>query len=130
AAVAVAVGGIVFRYPTGLPMSPPPVPEREGKPFDGQNVVKSDEEWKAILTPEQYRIARGHGTERACSGAFWNSKDDGVYECVCCVQRMSASGTKSDSGTGCPSFSAAVEDGRVSIRTDRSFGMTRSEVLC
>jgi peptide-methionine (R)-S-oxide reductase len=126
----VAVMVVVFRYPTGFVMSPPPVPEREGTPFDGKKVVKTDEEWKAILTPEQYRITRGHGTERACSGAFWNSKDDGVYHCVCCDQPLFDSGTKFDSGTGWPSFTQAVEDGRVSIKTDRSFGMSRSEVLC
>lgn len=130
AAVAVAMGVFVFRYPTGLPMSPPAIPEREGKPFDGKKVVKTDEEWKAILTPEQYRIARGHGTERACSGAFWNSKDDGVYECVCCGQPLFDSGTKFDSGTGWPSFTEAVEQDRVTLKTDRAFGMTRTEVLC
>jgi peptide-methionine (R)-S-oxide reductase len=129
AAVAAAVGLFVFR-PKGFPMGAPDIPEREGKPFDGKKVVKTDEEWKALLTPEQYQIARGHGTERACSGAFWNSKDDGVYECVCCGQPLFDSGTKFDSGTGWPSFTEAVEQDRVTLKTDHSFGMTRTEVLC
>lgn len=125
-----AVSVLVLGVPKGLPMTPPDIPEHEGEPFDGQKVVKTDEEWKAQLTPEQYRIARGHGTERACSGAFWNSKEDGTYECVCCGQPLFDSGTKFDSGTGWPSFKEAVEQDRVTLRTDRSFGMTRTEVLC
>jgi peptide-methionine (R)-S-oxide reductase len=129
AAVAVALGALAYR--TGeTPFSPPPVPEREGTPFDGKKVVKTDDEWRALLTPEQYRVTRERGTERACSGAFWDAKDDGVYHCVCCDQPLFDSGTKFDSGTGWPSFTEAVEDGRVSIRTDRSLMMTRSEVLC
>jgi peptide-methionine (R)-S-oxide reductase len=129
AAIAVAVGVFTFRG-GGLPYMEPDIPEREGKPFDGKKVVKTDEEWKAILTPEQYRITRGHGTERACSGAFWNSKDDGTYECVCCGQPLFDSGTKFDSGTGWPSFTQAVEEDRVTLKTDRAYGMTRTEVLC
>jgi peptide-methionine (R)-S-oxide reductase len=106
------------------------VPEREGKPFDGKKVVKTDEEWKAILTPEQYRVTRDRGTERACSGAFWNTKDDGTYECVCCGQLLFDSGTKFDSGTGWPSFTEAVEAERVTLKNDYSMGMARTEVLC
>ncbi len=106
------------------------MPDREGKPFDGKKVVKTDEEWKAILTPEQYRITRARGTERACSGAFWNSKDNGVYLCVCCGQPLFDSGTKFDSGTGWPSFKTAVETDRVTLKSDNTLGMTRTEVLC
>jgi len=126
---AVGVGLLVARTPTGLPGSPPPVAEREGKPV-GAKVVKTDEEWRAILTPEQYRVTRDRGTERACSGAFWNSKDDGVYVCVCCDQPLFDSGTKFDSGTGWPSFKEAVDTDRVTLKTDRTLGMTRTEVLC
>jgi peptide-methionine (R)-S-oxide reductase len=124
-AVALAVGTFVFRSPGGSAM-----PDREGKPFDGKKVVKTDEEWKAILTPEQYRITRARGTERACSGAFWNSKDNGVYLCVCCGQPLFDSGTKFDSGTGWPSFKTAVETDRVTLKSDNTLGMTRTEVLC
>lgn len=130
AAVALVVGMFVFRSPEELPWREPAVPEREGKPFDGQKIVKTDEEWKAQLTPEQYRVTRDRGTERACSGAFWNSKDNGVYVCVCCGQTLFDSGTKFDSGTGWPSFKEAVELDRVTTKTDRSLGITRTEVLC
>ena len=127
---AAAAVALAFRYPPVNPMNQTALPDREGTPFDGKKVVKTDEEWRAILTPEQYRITRAHGTERACSGAFWNSKDDGVYHCVCCDQPLFDSGTKFDSGTGWPSFTEAVEEGRVSTRTDRSYGVVRTEVLC
>lgn len=130
AALAAGAALFVLRVPTGLPMSPPPVSERVGKPFDGQKVVKTDAEWRALLTPEQYRVTRAHGTERACTGAFWNSKGDGVYECVCCGQPLFDSGTKFDSGTGWPSFTEAVDAERVTLKTDRSLGMSRTEVLC
>ena len=129
-AAVVAVGVAVLSAPGRFPMGRPAIPEREGKPFDGQKVVKTDEEWRAQLTPEQYRITRAHGTERVCSGAYWNSKEDGVYECVCCGQPLFDSGTKFDSGTGWPSFQEAVDQDRVTLKTDRSIGMTRTEVLC
>jgi peptide-methionine (R)-S-oxide reductase len=129
AAVAVAVGVFVFRYPVGVPMRTT-IQEREGKPYDGKKVVKTDEEWKALLTPEQYRVTRDRGTERSCSGAFWNSKQDGVYVCVCCGQPLFDSGTKFDSGTGWPSFKEAVEADRVTLKTDHTLGMSRMEVLC
>jgi peptide-methionine (R)-S-oxide reductase len=130
AVVLIAVGVFAFFYRTGLPMSPPDIPEREGKPFDGKKVVKTDEEWRAQLTPEQYRVTREKGTERACSGAFWNSKDDGTYHCICCDQPLFDSVTKFDSGTGWPSFAEAVEQDRVTLKTDRGHFMTRTEVLC
>jgi peptide-methionine (R)-S-oxide reductase len=130
AALAIVAGVFVFGTPGVLPMSRPEIPEREGKPFDGQKVVKTEEEWKSQLTPEQYRITRAHGTERACTGAFWDAKDDGVYACVCCGQPLFDSGTKFNSGTGWPSFKEAVELDRVTTKTDRSLGITRTEVLC
>jgi peptide-methionine (R)-S-oxide reductase len=129
AACAAGVGYFVLRPPTGSNGNSS-LTAREGKPFDGQKVVKTDDEWRALLTPEQYRITRARGTERSCSGAFWNSKDDGVYECVCCGQPLFESGTKFDSGTGWPSFKKAVEEDRVTLKTDRTLGMTRMEVLC
>jgi peptide-methionine (R)-S-oxide reductase len=129
---ALGAGALAYLFLTspGMPMGAPSIPERVGKPFDGQKVVKTDAEWRALLTPEQYRITRAHGTERACSGAFWNTKGDGVYQCVCCAQPLFDSGTKFDSGTGWPSFKEAVDAERVTLKTDRSLGMTRTEVLC
>jgi len=123
---ALAVAALALRAAT----APPPVAEREGKPMDGEKVVKTDEEWRAILTPEQYRVTRERGTERACSGAFWDSKDDGVYVCVCCGQPLFDSLKKFDSGTGWPSFTEAVAEDNVSTKTDRSLFVVRTEVLC
>lgn len=96
----------------------------------GEKVVKTDAEWRAQLTPEQYRVTREHGTERACTGAFWNTKDDGIYVCVCCDQPLFDSLAKFDSGTGWPSFKQPVNEEHVSTKTDRSYGMLRTEILC
>jgi peptide-methionine (R)-S-oxide reductase len=93
-------------------------------------VEKTDAEWRAELTPDQYRIARRKGTERAFSGAYWNTKTPGVYACVCCGEELFASDAKFDSGTGWPSFSAPIAADRIGTETDRSFFMTRTEVLC
>ena len=93
-------------------------------------VVKSDAEWRAVLTPEQYRVARKKGTERAFTGALWDTKTRGVYACVCCGQELFASDTKFDSGTGWPSFWAPLAEDRIATESDRSLFMTRTEVLC
>jgi peptide-methionine (R)-S-oxide reductase len=130
AALAAGVGAFAYRNPGALTLGRPGVPERQGKPFDGRKVVKSDEEWRAALTPEQYRVTRDRGTERACSGAFWNAKGDGTYACVCCGQPLFDSHAKFDSGTGWPSFREAVEEERVTLKVDHSLMMTRTEVLC
>ena len=94
------------------------------------NIRKTDAEWRAQLTPEQYRVAREHGTERAFTGAYWNSHDAGMYQCVCCGADLFASDTKFDSGTGWPSFFAAASEGIVKEETDSSLGMRRTEALC
>ena len=95
-----------------------------------EKLFKTDAQWRAQLTPEQYRIARKKGTERAFSGAYWDTKTPGVYACVCCGQELFASDTKFDSGTGWPSFSAPMAADRIATETDRSLFMTRTEVLC
>lgn len=107
----------------------PPVPEREGRPM-GEKVIKSDEEWRQLLTPEQYKVARGHGTERAFTGEYWDCHADGTYACVCCGQPLFDSSTKYESGTGWPSFWAPADPEAVSTKTDRSHFMTRTEALC
>ena len=96
----------------------------------GPKIVKSDAEWREQLTPEQYRITRKHGTERAFTGPDWDTKDDGLYRCVCCDKPLFRSETKFDSGTGWPSFYAPIEDETVSEHSDRSFFMVRTEVRC
>ena len=91
---------------------------------------KTDTEWKESLTPEQYRVARKKGTERAFTGEYWNTKDDGLYRCVCCDAPLFSSETKFDSGTGWPSFSEPATPEAVKENSDRSFFMKRTEVLC
>jgi peptide-methionine (R)-S-oxide reductase len=93
-------------------------------------VVKSDAEWKRILTPEQYRVLRGKGTELACSGGFWNSHEKGAYRCAGCGLELFRSTGKFDSGTGWPSFVAPVAADHVRFETDKSHGMMRTEALC
>ena len=91
---------------------------------------KTDAEWRAQLSAEQYRIARRKGTERAFTGALWDTKTPGTYACICCGQELFDSGTKFDSGTGWPSFWAPIAAERIATETDRSLFMTRTEVLC
>ncbi len=93
-------------------------------------IIKSESEWRAKLDPEQYHVAREHGTERAFTGRYWNSKDKGTYACVCCGQELFASDTKYDSGTGWPSFWAPVDDSVIAEKADDSLFMRRTEVLC
>jgi peptide-methionine (R)-S-oxide reductase len=93
-------------------------------------IVKSDAEWRAELTPEQYRVARQGGTEFAFRNAYWDNHEPGMYHCVCCGLPLFHSDTKYDSGTGWPSFTAPVSDDVIITREDRSMGMVRTEVLC
>jgi peptide-methionine (R)-S-oxide reductase len=93
-------------------------------------VVKSDQEWKQELTPEQYRVARKKGTERPFTGEYHDSKEAGTYRCVCCGSPLFRSDTKFDSGTGWPSFWAAVSPESVRFEEDNSLFMRRTEVLC
>jgi peptide-methionine (R)-S-oxide reductase len=93
-------------------------------------VTKTDAGWKAALTPEQYRVARQHGTERAFTGAFWDEHRAGRYRCVCCGAELFDAATKFDSGTGWPSFHSPVTGGAIEEKTDRSLLMARTEVLC
>jgi len=93
-------------------------------------VIKTDEEWRKQLTPEQYEIARAKGTERPFCGAFFDQKKPGVYYCVCCGLPLFTSETKFESGTGWPSFFQPIAAENVATHTDRSFGMSRTEILC
>jgi peptide-methionine (R)-S-oxide reductase len=95
-----------------------------------QRVVKSDEEWKRQLTPEQFHVTRKKGTERAYSGAYWENHEAGVYQCVCCGNSLFSSEAKFDYGTGWPSFWAPIDQNNVKAETDTSFFMRRTEVLC
>jgi peptide-methionine (R)-S-oxide reductase len=93
-------------------------------------VEKSDAEWRKILTPEQYRILREKGTERAFTGTYWNAHDHAVYVCAACGQVLFRSEQKFDSGTGWPSFWKPADDKAVETESDQSLGMTRTEVRC
>lgn len=93
-------------------------------------IEKSDTEWRRELTPEQYDVLRKHGTERAFSGAYWDSKTPGVYRCAGCDAPLFDADTKFDSGTGWPSFWDVLRRDAVETREDTSFGMRRIEIRC
>jgi peptide-methionine (R)-S-oxide reductase len=95
-----------------------------------EHVVKTDEEWRRLLTPEQYKIARKAGTERAFTGEYEHNTRKGTYVCVCCGNPLFSSDTKFDSGTGWPSFWAPLGPKSIREASDRSLFMTRTEVLC
>lgn len=89
-----------------------------------------NEGWRERLTPEQFAVTRRGGTERAFTGAYWDTKDSGAYRCICCDQVLFSSDTKFDSGTGWPSFWEPAESETVTTHVDRTLGMIRTEVRC
>jgi peptide-methionine (R)-S-oxide reductase len=93
-------------------------------------IQKSDQEWARQLTPEQFRITRQHGTERAFTGEYWDEKSPGTYRCVCCGEPLFDSKTKYDSGTGWPSFYQPISPDKVEAEEDQTLGMRRVEVHC
>ncbi|HEY8206959.1 MAG TPA: peptide-methionine (R)-S-oxide reductase MsrB [Myxococcaceae bacterium] len=93
-------------------------------------VKRTEEEWRKLLTPEQFRVLRQKGTERAFTGTYWNSHDPAVYACAGCSAPLFSSESKFDSGTGWPSFTQPLAQGRVASETDASHGMLRTEVTC
>jgi methionine-R-sulfoxide reductase len=93
-------------------------------------VEKRDEEWRQLLTPEQYRVARGKGTEAPFCGTLLDNKRHGVYSCVCCGLPLFSSNAKFHSGTGWPSFFQPIADENVETHVDRALGMIRTEILC
>lgn len=90
----------------------------------------SDEQWRDKLSPEQFNICRGKGTERAFTGKYWDTKTPGVYRCACCGEALFDSATKYDSGSGWPSFYAPAAGESLVTESDRSLGMLRTEVMC
>ncbi len=93
-------------------------------------IEKSEAEWRQSLTPEQYRVLRQKGTERAFTGQFWNTKTQGVYICAACGEPLFESSSKFDSGSGWPSFFQPIENDKINEHSDRSYGMIRTEVTC
>jgi peptide methionine sulfoxide reductase msrA/msrB len=102
----------------------------KNNPAPPMRVEKTSEEWKRLLTPEQYRVTRLHGTERAFSGEYCEAFSPGVYNCACCGTELFDSTVKFDSGTGWPSFTGPVKDNVVKYQPDNSYGMHNVEVLC
>jgi methionine-R-sulfoxide reductase len=99
-------------------------------PVESPRVEKSDAEWRAQLTEEQFYVARGKGTERPFCGTLLDNKREGVYSCVCCNLPLFSSQAKFNSGTGWPSFFQPVAEENVITHEDRSHGMVRTEILC
>ena len=95
-----------------------------------EKIEKTDEEWREELTPEQYEILRNHGTERAFTGRYVDTKADGTYCCAACGNELFSSDTKFDSGTGWPSFFEPADNDAIVTRSDNSMFMRRTEVLC
>ena len=98
--------------------------------FMSEKVHKTDDEWKAQLTREQYEVTRKKGTKRAFTGEYWKNHEKGVYKCVCCGNDLFVSSTKFESGTGWPSFYEPVAKENIQTETDSSYGMRRVEVMC
>lgn len=103
---------------------------KEGNPVPDRRVEKTEEEWKQQLTPEQYRVTRKKGTERAFTGAFCEAFEPGIYACVCCDTPLFDSRVKFESGTGWPSFTQPIQENSIKYELDNSFGMQRVEVMC
>ena len=103
--------------------------KRKGKVMV-EKVVKTDDEWRQSLTPEQFEVTRRAGTERAFTGKYWKNHEKGIYRCVCCGNALFSSETKFESGTGWPSFWAPVADQNIDVAKDNTLGMARDEVRC
>jgi len=95
-----------------------------------KKIIKSDQEWRQLLTPEQYQVARSKGTEAPFCGAFYDHKKPGVYACICCGLDLFSSKTKFDSGTGWPSFFEPFAEDHILTHNDFSHGMLRLEIIC
>jgi peptide-methionine (R)-S-oxide reductase len=107
------------------------LPSREPLPNNmTDKITRTKDEWRDQLTPEQFRVTRKKGTERAFTGELWDNKESGIYRCVCCDSELFDSETKFDSGTGWPSYFAPITEEAVETEVDRSFFTKRVEVHC
>ena len=102
----------------------------ESVPADALPLARSEDEWRRVLSPEQYRVLREQGTEAPFTGAYWDDHGEGVYRCAGCGTELFSSDDKFESGSGWPSFTQPVDDAAVGAREDRSHGMVRVEVVC
>lgn len=130
-ALTVVVAGVALFTGSGWSpvMKHERTPVRIGVPAGGR-LEKTDAEWRAELPPDVYRVARASGTERAFTGATWDTKDPGEYRCACCGQVLFDADTKYDSGTGWPSFWQPTDDNAVSLYSEGGFFGSRTEVTC
>ena len=103
---------------------------KEGNPTPDKRIEKSDQEWKSILSPDQYRITRQKGTEAAGSGALCHAHEPGMYSCICCHTELFDSSIKFESGSGWPSFTQPIKPNAIAYNMDSSYGMVRIEVVC
>ncbi|MDF1695275.1 MAG: peptide-methionine (R)-S-oxide reductase MsrB [Saprospiraceae bacterium] len=101
-----------------------------GNPTPDRKVMKTDEEWRTLLSPEEFRITRQKGTERAHSSEMCSLFEAGIYECVCCGTPLFDSGEKFESGTGWPSFTQPLQENAIAYHKDKGFGMYRIETVC
>lgn len=115
---------------SGPVMTEPGIKDLPADPDKVEPITKTDDEWKAALAPEAYRILRTEGTERAFTGAYWNNHAAGTYLCAGCGLALWSSKDKFDSGTGWPSFTRPIKPDRVRVGSDTSLGMVRDEVEC
>ncbi len=136
--LAATAGLLVYLKAKDIPKSPPTGSKTQIKLYStakgdfimSEKVVKSESEWKKILTPGQFEVTRQKGTERAHSGIYADHHEKGVYKCVCCGNDLYASDTKFESGTGWPSFWKPIAKENVQEKSDNSFFMKRTEVVC
>jgi peptide-methionine (R)-S-oxide reductase len=110
--------------------TPNPAADPKADPKAPQKIVRTEDEWRKILTPEQFRILREKGTERAFTGKYWNVDAKGVYRCAGCGAELFSSDAKFDSHCGWPSFDKALAKGTVEEHTDTTYGMVRTEITC
>jgi peptide-methionine (R)-S-oxide reductase len=129
-ALLAACSGGSSEEPKGTGAKAEPATEKTGSAPDAAALPKTEAEWKAKLTDEQFEVLREQGTERAFSGAYWNNHEEGTYRCAGCGETLFKSGDKFDSGTGWPSFTRPAKDGVIASQEDQSHGMVRSEVHC
>lgn len=119
-----------FAFNASAPNATPSQASKGTHAVNTETIHKTDAEWKAELTPEQYRILREKGTERPFTGKFWNTEDKGTYSCAACGQELFQSDTKFEAGCGWPSFWGAIDKTKITTEEDYSFGMRRTEVMC
>lgn len=125
-----ALSGTVLVMAAGFVGAQKEKPGQAGAWNMKDKVVKTDEDWKQQLTPEQFKVLRKKGTERAFTGKLWDNHEEGTYRCAGCGLELFASKTKFDSGTGWPSFYQPIQPEHVGTQSDRSFFMVRTEVHC